>query len=73
MADLRKCVLYFEVLKAGITRKNVLQQRTESRNIPLSVSEIVQENSFGFCRRYLKSTVKAGRGALHSQVAVQDN
>src|SRR3954465_14210682 len=72
VADVWERVTYLEVLKAGIARENAFQQHAEPRNIPLAVSQFIDQGALGFLRHHLKCPVKAGGGAVHAQIAIQN-
>ena len=70
-ADDGKGVFELKVVKYGALWNNILQQRTQVRDIPLSVTELVDEVILGFSWRYVKSLIKRAVGGLNAQGGVE--
>ena len=71
-ADHRERVVEFEVLEDGTFGNDVLEQRPQVRDVPLAVSQLVDEAAFGLPGGDVERLVKGAVGGLDTERGVED-
>src|SRR3954465_15839223 len=70
--DFPEGVLYLEIVEALFAGEDLFQQFTESRYIPLPVSQLIDIAPFSFARLDLKCRVEGSVGCLDPQFPIEN-
>src|SRR5579884_727006 len=71
MPDLLEVVLYFEIVEGAVRRKNMFQELTQTGDVPLIVSQLVNETSDGGLGTHVEGGVEALVAELDAQVTIE--
>src|SRR6185503_4477033 len=71
-SDDGEIVFELEVVEDGARRNDVLEQRAQIRNVPLSVAQLVDEPVLGLFRGNVKGLIEGAIRRVNAQTAVEN-
>ena len=71
-ADAFKLVVYFKIVEVAVSRKDLLQQHPQARDVPLAVAQVVEEPALRLGGRDQESLIERPVRGPHSQVGVEN-